>query len=194
MQGDCSLKEIADSNFNKFLNKLKSKKSLSNQKIEIIKALYNELLKEEGCDNACDLNNLSAKAWANYEDFGDYKTLNHLKNGYGELVDHLSSIIPTDQVILNKAVKKIDWNEENDYVTVTTVDQETEEESVYYGQQCICTMSLGCLKEGHEEIFEPSLPEPKINAIENLGFGILNKVFLVFEDYQFEVILGRLKI
>jgi spermine oxidase len=189
MQGDCSFKEIADSSFDNFVNKLKSKKSLSNQKIEIIKALYNELLKEEGCDNACDLNNLSAKAWYNYEDFGDYKTLNHLKNGYGELVDYLSSIVPTNQVLLNEAVKKIDWHEENDYVTVSTVNQETEKESVYYGRQCICTMSLGCLKEMHEEIFVPSLPEPKINAIENLGFGILNKVFLVFDDYQFEVIL-----
>jgi hypothetical protein len=44
------------------------------------------------------------------------------------------------------------------------------------------------LKEEHSKLFEPILPPPQIKAIERLGFGVVNKLFLVFENPLFQVI------
>lgn len=45
----------------------------------------------------------------------------------------------------------------------------------------IVTVPLGVLKAG-TIVFDPPLPETKRRAIERLGFGVLNKVVLAFED------------
>jgi hypothetical protein len=44
---------------------------------------------------------------------------------------------------------------------------------------CIVTVPLGVLKAG-TIAFSPALPGPKTAAIQNLGFGLMNKVFLEF--------------
>lgn len=41
----------------------------------------------------------------------------------------------------------------------------------------ICTVSLGVLKEQADVLFSPNLPNSKKNAINNLGFGYVNKIF-----------------
>ena len=43
----------------------------------------------------------------------------------------------------------------------------------------LCTVPLGVLKSG-SIVFEPELPEDKLGAIQRLGFGLLNKVAMVF--------------
>jgi monoamine oxidase len=40
---------------------------------------------------------------------------------------------------------------------------------------------MGYLKEHHYSLFTPQLPQNKIRAIENLGFGAVNKIFVVFD-------------
>lgn len=44
----------------------------------------------------------------------------------------------------------------------------------------ICTVPLGVLKAGSVN-FQPELPLPKKKSIQNLGFGVLNKVVLVYD-------------
>jgi spermine oxidase len=39
---------------------------------------------------------------------------------------------------------------------------------------------LGVLKDRHQTLFTPQLPAKKVNAIKNIGFGTLGKVFLEF--------------
>ena len=41
----------------------------------------------------------------------------------------------------------------------------------------VVTVPLGCLKAGDLR-FQPPLPEAKLAAIGNLGYGLLNKVLL----------------
>ncbi|CAB1328234.1 unnamed protein product, partial [Coregonus sp. 'balchen'] len=46
----------------------------------------------------------------------------------------------------------------------------------------IVTASLGVLKNRHEALFSPSLPEDKVLAIEKLGISTTDKIFLEFAD------------
>lgn len=92
--------------------------------------------------------------------------------GQGEPVDI------TPYVLLNKVVKKISYNL-NAIPTVTRI--ECDDGSVYNVDHLICTVSLGVLKERHLSLFDPILPPKKIDAIESLSFGVIDKVILEFE-------------
>ena len=45
----------------------------------------------------------------------------------------------------------------------------------------LVTVPLGCLKETALSMFEPQLPDWKLNAVKRLGFGNLNKIVLCFD-------------
>lgn len=45
----------------------------------------------------------------------------------------------------------------------------------------ICTVPLGVLKDKAETMFSPPLPQYKLEAIDRLLFGTVNKIFLVYE-------------
>ncbi|KAH8370152.1 hypothetical protein KR093_002405 [Drosophila rubida] len=48
----------------------------------------------------------------------------------------------------------------------------------------ICTVSLGVLKEQHEKLFVPALPEAKVRAINALKLGTVNKFLLEYGSEQ----------
>ncbi|KAE8666358.1 Lysine-specific histone demethylase 1-like protein 3 [Hibiscus syriacus] len=50
---------------------------------------------------------------------------------------------------------------------------------VYEGDMALCTVPLGVLKSGSIK-FAPELPQRKLDAIKRLGFGLLNKVGMLF--------------
>ena len=43
-------------------------------------------------------------------------------------------------------------------------------------------MKCSCLQEDHKSIFSPALPAHKVEAIEALGFGYNEKIFVEFDD------------
>lgn len=51
----------------------------------------------------------------------------------------------------------------------------------------IVTCSLGYLKNNHESLFSPGLPKSYVDTIEKMGFGLINKVFLDFEEPWWEL-------
>ncbi|XP_015581227.1 lysine-specific histone demethylase 1 homolog 1 isoform X2 [Ricinus communis] len=53
----------------------------------------------------------------------------------------------------------------------------------FHGDMVLCTVPLGVLKKGSIEFF-PELPQRKKDAIQRLGYGLLNKVALLF-PYNF---------
>lgn len=91
-----------------------------------------------------------------------------LEGGYRQLIERLA--IDLD-IRLGNAVVEIRYDENG--VTIVT-DQET-----YQGSHVIVTVPLGVLKS-NTITFNPPLPEEKTQAIKNLGFGNVEKVFLKF--------------
>ena len=81
-----------------------------------------------------------------------------------------------DNVVLNKTASQIDWRGE-DKAEVRCTDG-----SSFAADHVIVAVSLGVLKSVSETLFEPQLPPRKANAIENLGFGTVNKIFLKFSE------------
>lgn len=56
-----------------------------------------------------------------------------------------------------------------------------EDNSVYYADHVICTVPLGVLKEKHDTLFNPKLPAYKIESIERLLFGTVDKIILEYD-------------
>uniref|UniRef100_A0A182NRF1 Amine oxidase domain-containing protein n=1 Tax=Anopheles dirus TaxID=7168 RepID=A0A182NRF1_9DIPT len=58
---------------------------------------------------------------------------------------------------------------------------ECENGSVYEADHVICTLPLGVLKEHGETLFVPALPQYKIESIDSLLFGTVDKIFLEYD-------------
>ncbi|XKL59615.1 hypothetical protein PGB90_000631 [Kerria lacca] len=77
-------------------------------------------------------------------------------------------------IIKNTPVKKISMVDNMIHV-------ECDNDTIYLANHVIITVSLGVLKKKYKKLFEEiPLPEEKILAIENLGIGTVNKIFLKF--------------
>ncbi|KAF4123516.1 [histone H3]-N6,N6-dimethyl-L-lysine4 FAD-dependent demethylase [Geosmithia morbida] len=74
-------------------------------------------------------------------------------------------------------VKAIRYNAV-DYEGTATI--ECEDGTVVQADSVVCTIPLGVLKQ-NTVIFDPPLPPWKAGAVDRLGFGILNKVVLVYD-------------
>ena len=57
---------------------------------------------------------------------------------------------------------------------------ECENGEKFYTDHVICTVPLGFLKE-KPQLFEPILPKYKIDAMNRLNFGTVNKIFLEYD-------------
>ena len=118
--------------------------------------------------NAGCLSNLSAAYWDQddpYEMGGDHC---FLAGGNWRLIKALCEGVP---IFYGKIVSTIRYG--NEGVEVIAGDQ------VFQADIVLCTVPLGVLKKRTLR-FEPELPPRKLAAIERLGFGLLNKVAMVF--------------
>jgi [histone H3]-N6,N6-dimethyl-L-lysine4 FAD-dependent demethylase len=119
--------------------------------------------------NAGCLSELSLAHWDQddpYEMGGDHC---FLAGGNTRLVHALCDGVP---VLYEKTVKRIEHGSDGVSVTV-------EGGQVFQADMVLCTIPLGVLKSG-SVVFDPELPDQKLGAIQRLGFGLLNKVAMVF--------------
>lgn len=90
----------------------------------------------------------------------------------GGLAPILAALSKNVPILLNHPVQKITYSEQG--VTVLSNGEE------YSAKHAIVTLPLGVLKAGSVS-FDPPLPEEKKGAIERLGMGVINKIFLLFD-------------
>ncbi|CAG9761870.1 unnamed protein product [Ceutorhynchus assimilis] len=103
--------------------------------------------------------------------------------GYKTIIDVMTKKIPDpskqlpieDKTLLNKEVNKIIWNQ--DQATIKCSDG-----SIYEADHVIITVSVNVLKDTYKKMFIPALPEYKINSIQNIPMGTVNKILLKFPN------------
>lgn len=122
--------------------------------------------------NATLMSNLSMAYWDQddpYEMGGDHC---FIPGGNETFVRALAEDLP---IFYERTVESIRYG--SDGVLVYASGQE------FRGDMALCTAPLGVLKKGSIE-FVPELPQRKRDAIQRLGFGLLNKVAILF-PYNF---------
>lgn len=83
---------------------------------------------------------------------------------------------------LSSAAKLIKYTDKNVEVKIQSTHASMSQKSdnpkyeIVTADAVLVTVPLGCLKETAANLFEPALPDWKLNAIKRLGFGNLNKV------------------
>jgi monoamine oxidase len=162
---------------NNEFNKIIAKDSTLNT--PLVKSIYNAMLYEERYDNGClDLNELNVDGYNEYVVFkGDTNT--NLKYGYKKLIDYFVSRLPSKSLKANEVVSNINWPKTSSLVTITT------SKGTYQAKQILVTASLGYLKSNYNTLFSPALPANKINSINKIGFGIVDKIFLIYDKPVF---------
>ncbi|CAL1383743.1 unnamed protein product [Linum trigynum] len=118
--------------------------------------------------NASLMSNLSMAYWDQddpYEMGGDHC---FIPGGNETFIKELAKGLP---IFYNRVVESIRYGA--DGALVYSNGQE------FRGDMVLCTVPLGVLKKGRIE-FVPELPQRKKDAIQRLGFGMLNKVALLF--------------
>ncbi|KAI4382716.1 hypothetical protein MLD38_008643 [Melastoma candidum] len=131
-------------------------------------SLFNWHLANLEYANAALLSNLSLAFWDQddpYDMGGDHCFLH---GGNGKLVEALTENVP---IMYEKIVNTIRYG--RDGVQVSVGNQ------VINGDIALCTVPLGVLKSGSVK-FIPELPQRKLDGIKRLGFGLLNKVAMLF--------------
>ncbi|KAH8737639.1 Sec1-like protein [Ilyonectria robusta] len=126
--------------------------------------------------NATNLHNLSLGLW-------DIDAGNEWEGSHTMVVGGYQSVArglvqcPTSLDLKTKfAVKSISYHSEDSLGSATI---ECDDGSVVDADAVVCTIPLGVLKQNNVT-FEPPLPSWKTDVIGRLGFGILNKVVLVY--------------
>ncbi|KAL5730079.1 Lysine-specific histone demethylase 1 2 [Ranunculus cassubicifolius] len=118
--------------------------------------------------NAGCLTDLSVAYWDQddpYEMGGDHC---FLAGGNWRLIRAMCEDVP---IFYGRTVNSIKYGREG--VEVVSGDQ------VFRADMVLCTVPLGVLKSRMIK-FEPELPKRKLVAIDKLGFGLLNKVVMIF--------------
>ncbi|CAF3779612.1 unnamed protein product, partial [Rotaria sp. Silwood1] len=92
--------------------------------------------------------------------------------GYHSIIDNIVKDFRDDDIRFGQIVNKINYD--NDLVEVQTVNGHA-----YRSQYVLITVPLGVLK-GRQIMFNPTLPQWKLNSIDRIGNGLLNKVVLVW--------------
>lgn len=111
---------------------------------------------------------LSLWWWDSGEEFGGEEVI--FPGGYNQITDGLAKGL---DIRLGTVVQSIRYGAEG-------VEVETSQGN-YVADKAVVTFPLGVLKQASVK-FEPPLPESKQAAIERLGMGVLNKVYLKFPE------------
>ncbi|XP_018567631.1 spermine oxidase-like isoform X1 [Anoplophora glabripennis] len=154
--------------------------------LKIAKLLESWLEKFFFCLNSESWFNISTNGAHVFESCEGDQQLNWRDKGYRTILDVLMKKIPDatkqlpldDKIFLNKEVSKITWD--NNTTNFNGVTVNCSDGSTFNADHVIVTTSLGVLKKFHESLFIPELPPYKINSIEGIGLGTVNKILLKF--------------
>jgi len=137
--------------------------------------------------NATPLSYLSLQHWDQDDDFEFQGSHMTVRNGYSCLPISLSEGL---NIKLSYEAKLIKYSDKEVEVTVQSTNplnnmsnfkNQQKKTEIDKADAVLVTIPLGVLKENAHSLFDPPLPDWKLNAINRLGFGNLNKIVLCFD-------------
>ncbi|KAF2831372.1 lysine-specific histone demethylase 1 [Ophiobolus disseminans] len=134
--------------------------------------------------NAVNVNQLSLSGWD--QDIGNEFEGQHSEviGGYQQVPRGLWQAPTQLDVRFNTPIKSIHYNTDELRVG-KAVRIECSNGEIYEADKVVITTPLGVLKSGSVS-FQPPLPDWKQGVIERMGFGLLNKIILVYETAFWE--------
>jgi lysine-specific histone demethylase 1 len=124
--------------------------------------------------HGCNLDELSLGSWNQAEGYEFSGRHCMVRDGYSSLCRGLYIYPDKLDVRFKTTVKVIEYDEESAAVFLENGER-------IDAARVVVTVPLGVLKDRTIQ-FIPDLPQWKTDSIERLGFGVVNKVCLVFED------------
>ena len=136
--------------------------NLNRREFDYLVATYFEL------EYAGDVSLMSAsQCWEGSDYFGDDVII---PGGYSQLSTYLSQGL---DIRLNTVVTAVTYD--NQGVTITTSNGE------YIADRAVITVPIGVLRSGDIQ-FSPALPQSKLDAINLIGSGTINKTWMIFPN------------
>ncbi|KAI4485608.1 hypothetical protein M0802_012670 [Mischocyttarus mexicanus] len=162
--------------FNYYLTKSEDKPEIKELKEGIFEWLVRFLI----IDNSClTLDDLSVKKYGTFKVVGGPQHLT-IKSGYKYLLKTISNNIPSKNILLNTPVQIINWKSMTKKQSERPITLILDNKKAITAKCVIITCSLGYLKDNLETMFVPCLPESHFLSIMNMGFGVVNKIYLNF--------------
>ncbi|XP_066594400.1 peroxisomal N(1)-acetyl-spermine/spermidine oxidase [Prorops nasuta] len=157
---------------------------LSDDEKRIRQLLFNCLLKRETCITGCDtMDDVDLLEMGSYAELQGGNI--SLPDGYSAILEPISKHIPKNQILTKHTVTKIRWQKHGPLNSTSNtnshIEVQCENGKKIMSEQIICTLPLGVLKKEAKNIFEPVLPDYKLEAIDKLMFGTVDKIFLEYE-------------
>ena len=170
LDDDVSLKTIIDAAL--------AEEGVSAKEKQIILYLLNTIIEHE---YAADISELSLFAFDEGKEYGGEDVI--FPEGYDQIIEILAEGL---DIRLDAIVQHIEY--EDTGVRIHT------NKGIYEGDRAVITLPLGVLKKGNVQ-FSPALPSEKQDAIQSLGMGLLDKLYLHFPSIFWEkeaALLGHL--
>lgn len=156
--------------------------------IRIKKALIRRILKQETVEFSCtSMKDCTIKDYGSYLKYPgpDYE----FPGGYSNLINFLAEQIPDTRLKCNHPVKSIELLDSshslhtNECIKLKVTCKNGQ---IFICKHVIVTCSLNYLKMNHKELFPNNLlPQNKLNLLKKLNMGIVDKIFLVYDDMSF---------
>lgn len=185
---------------NLYLDKIKNPEDRHLRKL-----IFECLLKRETCISGCDnMNEIDLFEIGSYTELQGGNII--LPNGYSSILEPFSREIPPDMILNLHPVDLIKWRnssssengDDSDDSDKTVIDGDLKATSVkkkskhnieitcangrqFHCDLVVCTIPLGVLKHKADEMFQPPLPKYKLEAIQRLLFGTVDKIILEYD-------------
>ncbi len=106
--------------------------------------------------------------------------------GFEAVCDLLTRNVPNEKILLNHPVSQINWEGTgaNENVNNYDVCIECQNGKKFYANHVLVTCSLGYLKQSADRMFNPRIPEFKMDAINHMAIGTVDKIVLEFDSKQ----------
>lgn len=180
---DAPLGEFVDAEVKKYLL------TQSEAERPLLKAIFNQWIVRETDITGCNsLNDLSLNYYGLYQHIPG-GNLVIPKPGYGQVVqclidDATQTAKGQFELLLKHEVTKIKWNG-GEATSKGPIEVTCANGAVFQCSHLVNTMPVGVLKAKVQTLYEPSLPQPKVDSINRLNFDFMNKFFLEFEKPLF---------